>query len=66
LALERKANKVGLKTNENKTKYMIVAGHERTIRDIGQSVAFGDKTFEVVKKIVIGIPGDTRTTTSGS
>jgi Reverse transcriptase (RNA-dependent DNA polymerase) len=30
----------------------IVAGNERTIRDVGQSVAFGDKTFEVVKEFV--------------
>jgi Reverse transcriptase (RNA-dependent DNA polymerase) len=52
LALERKANKAGLKINESKTKYMIAAGNERTIRDVGQSVAFGDKTFEVVKKFV--------------
>ena len=41
LALEREANKVGLKINENKTKYMIAAGTDRTIRDVGQSVAFG-------------------------
>jgi Reverse transcriptase (RNA-dependent DNA polymerase) len=52
LAVEREANKVGLKINEGKTKYMIAAGNERTIRDVGQSVAFGDKTFEVVKKFV--------------
>jgi hypothetical protein len=52
LPLEREANKVGLKINESKTKYMIAAGNERTIRDIGQSVAFGDKTFEVVKEFV--------------
>jgi hypothetical protein len=37
LALEGEANKVG---------------NERTIRDVGQSVAFGDKTFEVVKEFV--------------
>ena len=52
LALEREANKVGLHINENKTKYMIAAGTDRTIRDVGQSVAFGDKTFEVVKEFV--------------
>jgi Reverse transcriptase (RNA-dependent DNA polymerase) len=52
LALQREANKVGLKINESKTKIMIAAGNERTIRDVGQSVAFGDKTFEVVKEFV--------------
>jgi hypothetical protein len=31
---------------------MIVAGNDRTIRNVGQSVAFGDKTFEVVKEFV--------------
>jgi hypothetical protein len=39
LALEREANKVGLKINENKTKYMIAVGNGKTIRDVGQSVA---------------------------
>jgi endonuclease/exonuclease/phosphatase family metal-dependent hydrolase len=52
LALEREANKVGLKINESKTKYMIAAGNSRTVRDVGQSVAFGDKTFEVVNEFV--------------
>jgi hypothetical protein len=31
---------------------MIVARNDRTIRDVGQSVAIGDKHFEVVKKLV--------------
>jgi hypothetical protein len=47
LALEGEAAKVGLKINEQKTKYMIA-----TIRDVGQSVAIGDKHFEVVKEFV--------------
>jgi hypothetical protein len=42
LALEREANKVGLKINESKTKYMIAAENERTIHDVGWSVAFGE------------------------
>jgi hypothetical protein len=41
-----------LKINEQKTKYIIVARNDRTIRDLGQSVAIGDKHFEVVKKFV--------------
>jgi hypothetical protein len=50
--LEREAAKVGLKIQEQKTKYMIAARNERTIRDEGQSVAIGDKHFEVVKQYV--------------
>jgi hypothetical protein len=50
--LEGEAAKVGLKINEQKTKYMIAARNDRTIRDVGQSVAIGDKHFEVVKKFV--------------
>jgi hypothetical protein len=51
LTLEREANKVGLKINESKTKYkyMIAAWRDRPVRNIGQSVEFGDKTFEVNK-----------------
>jgi hypothetical protein len=33
-------------------KYMIAARNDRTIRDVGQSVAIGDKHFEVVKEFV--------------
>jgi hypothetical protein len=42
LALEGEAAKVGLKINEQKTKYMIAARNDTTIRDVGQSVAIGD------------------------
>jgi hypothetical protein len=52
LALAREVAKVGLKINEEKTKYMIVARHDRTIRDVGQSVATGDKHFKVVQEFV--------------
>jgi hypothetical protein len=53
LALEREANKVGLKINESKTKYiMIAAGTDRLIRDVGHSVVLGVKTFEVVEEFV--------------
>jgi hypothetical protein len=31
---------------------MIAAGNDKTIRDVGQSVAFGDKHFEVAKECV--------------
>jgi hypothetical protein len=50
--LEGEAAKVGLKINEQKTKYMIAARNERTVRDVGQSVVIGDKHFEVVKEFV--------------
>jgi hypothetical protein len=52
LALEGEAAKKGLKINEQKTKYMIAAGNDRTIHDVGQSVAIGDKHFEAVKEFV--------------
>jgi hypothetical protein len=52
LALEEEAAKVGLKINEQKTKYVTAARNDRTIRDVGQSVAIGDKHFEVVKEFV--------------
>jgi hypothetical protein len=52
LPLEIEAAKVGLKINEQKTKYMIAARNDRTIRDVGQSVASGDKHFEVFKEFV--------------
>jgi hypothetical protein len=50
--MEIEAEKVGLKINELKTKYMIAARNDKTIRDVGQSVAIGDNQFEVVKKFV--------------
>jgi hypothetical protein len=40
--LEGEAAKVGLKINEQKIKYMIAARNDRT-RDVGQSVAIGEK-----------------------
>jgi hypothetical protein len=50
--LEGEATKEGLKINEQKTTYMIATGNDRTIRDVGQSVAIGDKHFKVVKEFV--------------
>jgi hypothetical protein len=49
--LEREAVKVGLKINELKTKYIIAARNDTTTRNVGQSVAIGNKHFEVVKEI---------------
>jgi hypothetical protein len=50
--MEREANKVGLKINESKIKYMIVTGTDRLIREVEHSVVLGDKTFEVVKEFM--------------
>jgi hypothetical protein len=50
--LERETAKVGLRINEQNTKYILAAQNDRTIRDLGQSVAIGDKHFEVVKEFV--------------
>jgi hypothetical protein len=53
LVLEIEAAKEGLKINEQKTKYMIAARKDRTIRDVGQSVAIGCRQhYEVVKEFV--------------
>jgi hypothetical protein len=51
--LEGEAAKVGFKINEQKSKYLIAARNDRTIRDVGQSVAIGDKHFEVVKEFCV-------------
>jgi hypothetical protein len=50
--LEKEAAKVGLKINEQKTKYMIAARNDTTIRAVGQSVSIGDKHIEVIKEFV--------------
>jgi hypothetical protein len=59
--LEREEAIVGLKINEQKTKYMIAAQNDRTICDVGQSVAIGDKHFDCVVKefVYLRIPDDT-------
>jgi hypothetical protein len=46
-----RSSKSRAEINEKKTKYMIAAGN-RTILDAGQTVAFGDKNFEVVNEFV--------------
>jgi hypothetical protein len=50
--LEGEAAKVGLKINEQKTKYMIAARNDTTLGDVGQSVVIGDKHFEFFKEFV--------------
>jgi hypothetical protein len=58
LALEGEASKEGIKINEEKTKYLIKARNDRTIRDVEQSVAIGslmtptnDVSPEIQRKI---------------
>jgi hypothetical protein len=43
--LEKEPAKEGLKIIEQKIKYMIADRNDRTIRDVGQSLAIGDKHF---------------------
>jgi hypothetical protein len=52
LALKEEAARVGLKITEQKTKYMIAARNDRTIHDVGQNVAIGDKHFEIDKEFL--------------
>jgi hypothetical protein len=47
--LAGEAAKVGIKINEQKTKYMIAARNDWKTRDVRQSVAIGEKHFKVVK-----------------
>jgi hypothetical protein len=52
LSIVNRSSQSRVKKNEQKTKYMIAARNDRTIRDVGQSVAIGDKHFQVVKEFV--------------
>ena len=52
LALEKAANKIGLKVNEAKTKYMIASKKSHTVPAVGQNILIGDKNFEVVDEFV--------------
>jgi hypothetical protein len=54
LALKREPAKVGIKINEQNTKYMIAAPNDTKIHDVGQSVAIGDKHLEVKEFVYLG------------
>jgi hypothetical protein len=56
VALEKEANKVGLKINESKTKYMIAAENDRTIRDVGQKWLLATKLLKSSKNLCIRNP----------
>ena len=50
--MEREANKIGLRVNEDKTKLLMVAASERTRNIVGSRLVIGDKSFEVVNEFV--------------
>ena len=50
--LEREANKIGLRVNEEKTKFLMVAASERSRNHVGSHLSIGDKRFEVVNDFV--------------
>jgi hypothetical protein len=50
--MEREANKIGLRVNEDKTKFLMVAASERTKKFVGSHLTIGDKRFEVVSEFV--------------
>jgi hypothetical protein len=52
LALERETAKVGLKINEEKTKYMIAPRYDRTIRDVGSSHLSRQTKFTIHKTLI--------------
>jgi hypothetical protein len=51
VALKGEAVKIGMKINKQNTKYMI-AVRNRRILNAGQTVAFGDRNFEVFKELM--------------
>jgi len=50
--MESEANKIGLKMNEDKPKFLMVAASERTRNLVGPYLIIGDKSFEVVDDFV--------------
>lgn len=50
--IEEAAGKMGLRINEDKTKYMISSKNEARHRQLGQNVTIGNYNFEVVKEFV--------------
>jgi hypothetical protein len=51
LALEIEAAKVGLKINEQKTKFMNAARNDRTIRDVGKAWQLATNTLKSSKNL---------------
>lgn len=63
--LEREANKIGLRVNEDKTKLLMICPSERTKSLVGTHLEIGDKKFEVVGEFCyLGVLVDERFNTS--
>lgn len=50
--IDEAAGKMGLKVNENKTKYMLSSKKEARHHQLGQNVTIGNYNFEVVKEFI--------------
>ena len=50
--MEKEANKIGLRVNEDKTKFLMVSASERTKHLVGSHLKIGDKSFEVVSEFI--------------
>ena len=52
LAIERAAEDVGLKINEDKTKYLLSSRRENSHNRIGQNISIGNHRFEAVRNFI--------------
>jgi hypothetical protein len=52
IKLEKEASRIGLRVNEDKTKFLMVSPSPRTRELVGTRLEVGDKRFEVVKEFV--------------
>ena len=50
--IERAADRIGLKINSTKTKYMLATRSDSTRQNFGQNVIIGQHNFEVVKEFI--------------
>ena len=51
LVIERAAEDVGLKINEDKTKYLLSSRRESSHNRIGQNISIGNHRFEAVTEV---------------
>ena len=54
--IEKAADRVGLKINPTKTKYMLATRSDSTRQNFGQNVNIGQHDFEVVKLFILEVP----------
>ena len=52
VGIEQAAERVGLKINAGKTKYMLASSDENRLQNIGPNVSIGQHNFEVVKEFI--------------